>query len=230
MHFLRVLLQRATPVASFFLLWLGEAVADPPETLPPSPLPPKGQKIVILEGQSRVFQVDDSVLSYAVADPKFCSIAGLFNGDGKTFKNFALQGLRRGVSQVTIAINPTIQTGPGGTPVKPPGPVVLTYPVVVIPDPDARKDELDQLAAFVRAEFPQAVDLQIVGVPGSPKVVVSGLVPDEWTAAKVFETIISDRICPEYIVNKLFVACPPPPPPPPVPVPCCHIPGHRHSR
>jgi hypothetical protein len=207
---LRPRLQTATLATTILMLTLGRAFADPPESLPPSPMPPVGTKLIILEGESRVFQADDSVLSFAVADPRVCSLAGLPGSDKASYKGFALQGLKRGVSQVTLAINVPIQTGPTGTPVKPSGPKLVTYPVVVIPDPNARKEELDQLANFVRREFPDVVDFRLVGVPGSPKVIVSGLAPDQWTASKIFETIISDRIRCNQIVNRLRVVCPPP--------------------
>jgi hypothetical protein len=196
-----------------------EVLADDPKPFPP----PSGQRIVVLEGESLVFFTGDNntVKAAAVSNSKVCAIAPFrTSATSAEYKTFALQGLKRGVSQVTFQMENPL---PGSTY------SVATFPVVVVPDKDARTYELEQLAAFIRTqlnlpETPEPSKLQVVGVPGSRKVVVSGLAPNQWTADKIFEMIIGDKICADEIVNELMVICPPPPPPPP----CCRGLFHHH--
>jgi hypothetical protein len=185
-----------------------------PETMPPAIYnpPPGGPMIALYEGESRLFRAPERVLRYTVANPNVCTLAPLLDqADDKFFQTFALHGLTRGVSQIVLGFNPS-----SGKAID-----ARTYRVVVLPDPDARKAELDQLAQFVRRQFPGIVQLEIEGIPGSPKVVVSGVVPDECVLGKVLQMIASDRIPDCAIVNKLVVS------PPPVPPSCCP-PAPRH--
>jgi hypothetical protein len=218
MHPLRRHLQGSTLLVALFAAISGSATAQgtSPASSPIDPTPP-GDTITVFEGQSNLYTAKGKVIGFLISDPRICTIG---TAETSPFTHFTVNGLKRGASQITLSLNP-----PSGSS-DPPG--AKSYCVVVVPDPNARKAELDQLAVFIQSQFPAVVGLRIEGVPGSPKVVVSGTAPDQWVAMKIIEMVASEKIPAKEVINKLMVACPPPPPPAQS---CCQLPyAHVHGR
>jgi len=211
MHALFRHIQGTTLLVALFSAVSGSAAAQQPIT-PNTPL----GTITVFEGQSQLYTAQQPLVGILVSDSKVCTIA---TAEPSPFTHFAVNGVKRGVAQITLAINPQA----GGPPYD-----SASYVVVVVPDPNARKAELDNLAMFIQNQFPTVTGLKVMGVPGSPKVVVSGVAPDEWTAVRIIEMVTSEKIPFKHVINDLMVVCPPPSPPGQR---CCglHYP-HVHGR